>query len=720
MTSLCPSNLIEEGLSHQKAGRLEEAAKNYRQVLAEDPHQPDALHLLGVIAQNVGELDEAVELIAESLRFNPNNVAAINNLAGVLKDQRRYEDSVEFYLAALEAAPDAAYIHSNLGNVLKEMGRLADAETSFRRAILLDPKSYIAHNNLGTIFEAQGRPTEAIAYYRQALDLNPKSHEAFCNLGVVLKDQGKFAEAQRCFEQALQLHPGLDAACTNLGSALKEQGRLNEAVAVLLRALEINPHSHLALNNLGNTLKEQGKFTEAVTCFQRSLKLEPESHLAHNNLGSALNELGRSDEALDCFRRALEIKSTFHPALSNLLFTLNYQPNVDRAELFAQHRRFDTEFGQKYRDVITLHTNDRNPERKLRVGFVSGDFREHPVANFIEPVFTSHSKENFEIFCYANQHVSDSTTARLESKVEHWRAVGGLTDDELADQIRRDRIDILVDLSGHTSKNRLLVFARKPAPIQVTMIGYMQTSGLSAMDYRITEERLDPIGTSEEYNTEKLVRMIYGAAPFQPPVDAPLPNELPALKNGYITFASFNNLAKVTPEAVDAWARILHALPTAKLLLVGRAGNTLIEDFEAHGLTSERIIFQSRLPLKEFMALHHQVDFLLDTFPYNGGTTSLLAAWMGVPLITLAGETTAGRAGAGLLTVLGLPELISTDADDYFRKAVAAASDLPKLAQTRAALRDRLAPLLGGGVGFTNELEGAFRDMWRTWCAGQA
>jgi predicted O-linked N-acetylglucosamine transferase (SPINDLY family) len=672
---------------------------------------------MGVLAHTVGQLDDAVELISESLRLKPNNSSAINNLAGVLKDQRRYPEALEFYEAALAAAPEQAFIHSNRGNVLKELGRLDDALISYRQALQLDPKSYAAHSNCGTVFKEQGQLAAAGDCYRRALDLNPRSHEALSNLGVVLKEQGKYDEAARCLDEALKLNPKSDAACTNLGTVLKELGRFDEALGWHCRALELNPRSHFALNNLGSLLKEQGRFVEARGCFEKAIEFQPDFHFAHNNLGSALCELGRTREALDCFRRALELKPAYHPAFSNLLFALNYLPDTDRAELFAEHRRFDATFGEPLRALHQPHTNLRDPARVLRVGFVSGDFRDHPVASFIEPVFARYSRAEAEVFCYANQPTSDSMTARLRGQVEHWREVAGWTDDELADAIRHDGIDILVDLSGHTARHRLLVFARKPAPIQVSMIGYMQTTGLSAMDYRITDTGLDPVGVSEAFNVEELVRLPAGAATFRPPADCPPVNELPALRNGFVTFGSFNNLAKVTPEALAAWAEILRAVPNSRLLVVGREGNAAHTTLTGHGVAQERIEMIPRQSMPDYLALHHRVDLLLDTFPYNGGTTALIAAWMGVPFVTVESASTTGRAGANLLRPLGLAGLIASGAPDYVQRAVVAASDLPRLAQWRSALRGKLDPLLGDGDAYTHQLQHAFREMWRKWCA---
>jgi predicted O-linked N-acetylglucosamine transferase (SPINDLY family) len=708
---------IDKGLRHQRAGRLEQAAKSYRQVLADDPRQPEALHLMGVIAHKLGNLDDAVELIAESLRIEPANVSAMNNLAGVLQDQRRLPEALEFYDAAIQASPKAAYLHCNRGIVLKELGFFEEAITSLMHALELDPRSYAAHSNLGTVYTERGETAEAAECYRRALALNPRSYEALSNLGVVLRERGEFKEAEDCFRRAVAVNPNCDTAFTNLGATLKNLGRVEEAISSYLQALELNPRSHFALNNLGNMLKESGHFTDATTCFAQAIAARPEFHLAHNNLGSAYCELGRTHEAVDCFRRSLELKPAYHSAFSNLLFTLNYLGSTDRATLFAEHRRFDEIYGQPLRQLAVPHANSPDPVRRLRVGFVSGDFREHPVVAFIEPVFTHHNAAEVEIFCYANHQTHDAVSERLRSQVEHWRRVAGWSDDELANVIRQDGIDILVDLSGHTAHNRLLVFARKPAPVQVSMVGYMQTTGLSAMDYRITDEGLDPSGVSDPFNTETLVRLPAGAAPFQPPAECPPVNALPALENGFVTFGAFNNLAKVTAEVITTWGRLLLAMPTARLIVVGREGNPVTDRLVGMGVEAERVEFIPRQPMKEYLALHHRVDVMLDTFPYNGGTTTLIAAWMGLPFVTVASASTTGRTGEGLLRPLGLTELVASSPDDYIACAISAASDLDRLAEWRGSLRGKLAPFFANPGLFVGQLENAFRGMWQRWCA---
>jgi len=482
--------------------------------------------------------------------------------------------------------------------------------------------------------------------------------------------------------------------------------------------MELKPDYPKTYTNLGMALRELGSNVEAMTYLRKGAELDPTDPETYLSMGCVSYMTGKVTDAVAYYRKALEIKPDFVGAHSDMLFALNYVPHTPE-ELFAEYVRFGNQFCGPLRKLAPPHRNKPELNRRLRVGYVSGDLRNHPVANFIEPVLANHSHEAFEIFCYANSAIADAVTERLRGMAHCWRQVDALSDNELADTIRKDGIDILVDLAGHTALNRLLVFARKPAPVQVTMFGCMQTTGVTGMDYRITSEILDPTGTSEHLNTEELVRLPAGAAPFRPPADCPEVNELPAAKNGCVTFASFNNPSKVTPEVIAAWAAVLHAVPGAKMLIVGRDGDELGGALEAHGIAPERLEFLKLLPINEFLALHHRVDFALDTFPYNGGVTSFVSTWMGVPFVTVSGNDAISRVGKSVLTAAGVPQLVAKDAAEYVRKAVDAVGNLQRLAEWRKALRPHLEQWGNDGATFTAQLEQAYRDMWQRWCEEQ-
>jgi len=744
--------MLERALNFKRSGRLQKSADLFQQILEMDSNQPEALYQLGQMAYERGQLETAVQWIAKSLQVNSNHVEALNTLAGILKEQQRFPEAIEFYQAALAISPNTAYLHSNLGLVFDEMQLLNEAMACYQRSLELDSKYYLALSNLGRVFQRQGEWQKALGCYEQALAVNPKSPVVLTNVGAILTDQGRYSEAIHYHEAALKRMPDSDLIHNNLGAAFQKLGRVQEAILCYRHALKLNSKSYLALSNLGSALWERQEMKEAILCLRKALELKPDCYKTWNSLGAALKEWGAIEEGLACFYKALELKPDinegivpliyrnlggacfsagraqdsvewFRKALellpdsagifSDLLMVLNHLPLPPEA-LLAEHLRFGERF-DRLRETEP-YTNLPDRERRLRIGFISGDLRKHAVACFIEPVFSTYTKSQFEIFCYANHAVNDAVSERFMTKVDSWCNVNLLSDDELSRRIRKDGIDILVDLSGHTALNRLLVFARKPAPIQVSMIGYMQTTGLAAMDYRITDESLDPTGSTEHLSTEKLIRLSAGGSPFQPPMESPPVNELPALKTGWVTFASFNKLSKITPEVIESWVKLLNAIPSSRLLVASVTCDFVATAISARGISPDRLDFRKPIPMQDYLSLHHEVDFYLDTFPYNGGTTALIAAWMGLPFVTLAGFSPLSRSGAGVLKIVGLSELIADNPDDYVRKAVAAVQDLPRLAEWRGQLRSRLSAYTGDGSVFTSQLEVAFRRIWRDWC----
>jgi predicted O-linked N-acetylglucosamine transferase (SPINDLY family) len=428
--------------------------------------------------------------------------------------------------------------------------------------------------------------------------------------------------------------------------------------------------------------------------------------------------------AVECFRRALAVDPQFAAARSNLLACLNYLPDVTTAELLAEHRRAGESQEAPLRLAWKPHANSRDPERRLRVGYVSGDFREHAMAFSIAPVLANHDARSFEIVCYSNNAAEDDVTARLRASAGEWQRVAGASDEAIAEIVRQRGIDILVDLSGHTALNRLALFARKPAPVQVSWLGYVTSTGLTAMDCRFTDARADPPGGDYSGYTEVLVRLPWVTV-FEPSPRSPEVAPLPALRGGPFTFACLNHLSKVTPAVVALWARVLGAAPEARLL-IGNAGDPavrqrLVESFAANGISAVRLAFRARQPLGDFLALHREIDLALDTFPYNGGATSCHSLWMGVPFVTLAGDRYMARIGSSLLGQTGLGGFVARSQDEYVELAARAARDPDRLAALRATMRDRLAasPLLDG-AGFTRALEAAYRSIWRAWCADPA
>jgi predicted O-linked N-acetylglucosamine transferase (SPINDLY family) len=731
------SEALPIGLHHHQAGRLQAAEQIYRQILAIEPNNVDALHLLGVIAFQVGKhdiateyigraiwlnatqptfhgnlgnvfqaqgkLDEAVACYRRALALQPGYAMAHNNLGIALMEQGKFDEAVACYRQALELQPDSADAHNSLGVVLKKQGKFDEAVACYRRALKLKPHHADAHNNLGVVLKEQGKVDEAAACYRQALELKPHHADAHYNLGNALVEQGKLDEAVACYRLALDLKPGYAKAHNNLGIALMEQGKLNEAVASYWRALDLKPGYAEAQDNLGVALRKQGKPDEAVTCHHQALEHEPDCAGTYSNLGNALMEQGKLDEAIASYRRALDLKPDYADAHSNLLLALQYRAGATLSGLAEAHAEYDRQHARPLCPARGLQEHVRDPHRRLRMGFVSPDFGRHPVSYFLIRVLENLDRGQCETVCYSDRVITDDLTTRFRAAAALWRDVSGSSDKELAEEILIDQIDILFDLCGHTAGNRLLAFARKPAPIQITWIGYEGTTGLGAMDYVLADHYTIPAG-KETYYREQVLRMPNGYVCYDPPTNSPEAGPLPAAKNGYICFGSFNKPAKITPRVIEVWAKVLDRVPQSRLLLKyrGLGGESVrrryLGMFTAFGVDPRRLEFAPPSNYAEYLAAYRQVDIALDPFPFGGGATTCEALWMGVPVVTCPGETFASRHSLSHLANVGLTETVAQDLDEYVELAVSLAGDLTRLATLRAGLRERMAasPLCDG------------------------
>jgi len=572
-------------------------------------------------------------------------------------------------------------------------------------------------NQLVVLFNA-GHIAELESQVRLLLERYPDSGFAWKTLGVALQLQGK--DSLLALQKATEHLPNDAEAHSNMGNTLLDMGRLDEAEASYRRALKIKPDFAEAHSNLGNILKELGRLDEAVTSYQRALRIKPDIAMAHYNLGNALQDLGQLDEAVASYRRALKINPDYVEAYHNLLFCLSHSEGVKAQTLFAEHVRFGEQFEPSLRANWPRHTNLRNPERPLRIGFVSGDLRDHSVAYFIEPVLAYLSKyPQLSLYAYSNNASEDAVTKRLQEYFGYWHPVSGMADEALAEKICADSIDILIDLSGHTAKNRLLVFARKPAPVQASWMGYLGTTGLRSMDYYLADHFFLPDEKFRALFTEKIV-YLPAIAPFMPSEESPQVNALPALRNGHVTFGSFNRLSKLNPSVIALWSQLLRALPESRMVLgaIPEDGyNTLIHLFAQEGIVRERLSFQPKCGTAAYLALHHQIDICLDTFPYSGGTVTNHALWMGVPTLTMPGNASPSRVGATYLSYVGLEGFIAQDAEDFVKKGLNWAQDIEALARIRMELRGRFEQsALSQPALIAESLERVLRIMWQRWC----
>lgn len=712
------------GIALQKRGMLDEALQSFQTAIRLKPDFAEAHHELGNVLQSSGRLEAAVENYRRSLALNSGIAAVHYNLGAALKGLGQIEDAAESCRRALAINPGLVEAHHMLGLLLKEQGKPAQAQLRFEQVLRAQPDNADACFELGEVLKTQGKKDEAVTRYRHAVQIRPENVGWRNALGLALIEQSQFAEAEDCFRKAVGLQPDSAEAHNNLASALMLQGKIDEAVRHYQIAIERNPTGADTYINMGVALlQKRGNIGEAIKLYQSALQRNPDHAELYSSLGTLQQIVGRLDLAMESYQQALRIKPGLMIAQRNLATLLNYHSRAEPEEIFAEHARC----GQAYAQAVTpvqLNINDRDPGRRLRIGYVSPDLRRHSVAYFFEPLLGFHNKDVVETICYSDVQSPDDMTARLRSAAGKWRNIYNVADARVVDMVVEDKVDILVDLAGYTANNRLPVFARKPAPIQVTYLGYPNTTGLPTMDYRFTDEWADPAGTTERYHTETLIRLPHGFLCYQPPTETPTPSFLPAQSKGYVTFGSFNNLSKVTPGVVAAWASILSAVPDSRMIMKadGLADANTREYyhglFNDHGITRERVDLLGTLSsVKEHLAVYSQVDIALDPFPYNGTTTTCEALWMGVPVIALAGRTHAGRVGVSLLARVGLDECIAANPEAYFTIATRLAGDKERLVELRNTLRSRMTnSSLCDPQTFARDVEAEYRRMWMTWC----
>jgi protein O-GlcNAc transferase len=645
---------------------------------------------------------------------------AVHFLAGCMAD------AALAFEKALSDRPDDPDALSGLALVRTRQGRLAEAAAAFEEALRLRPNDAAALVNLGNIEVRRNKEAAAEAHYRRALELSPDCVEAWNGLGNICQSSGRLLEAQQCYQKALEIDAGHGSAANNLGNLYQKRGRHEAAEDFYHRALSVHPQDPEVLSNLGQCLRSQGRLTEALTVIDRALEQDPEFAGAHNHRGLILQDQGRIDEALQSFGEAASLSPDNAAFCSNRLFAMHYDRRTTPADHLHAARKWWTQYGTGVSQEPSFEI-DPDPFRKLRIGFVSGDFRSHSVGFFLMPLFTCYDRQQLEIHCYAQVENPDATTDRFRHSASGWYSTMGRDATTVAERIRADRIDILIDLAGHTANNRLDVFALRPAPVQITWLGYPGTTGSPVIDYRITDAVADPPGESDAWYSERLLRLKNGFLCYEPPEEAPPVASAPMVRNGYVTFGSFNTLPKLNSQVIAAWATLLRRVAGARLLLKCRQlgdANTcqrLRDRFASLGVSAHRIRLMGKVKnTKGHLAMYHEVDIGLDPFPYNGTTTTCEALWMGVPVVTLKGDRHSGRVGASILSGLKLQDLIAEDQADYVERAALLASNRERLTHLRRTLRERMteSPLCDG-PGFSRILAGVLRKIWIDWCRDQ-
>lgn len=707
-----------------RAGEHQAAAQSFRHALQIRPDLVEAHMNLGNVLSSLGRHEDAIASLTRAVRLKPALALAHYNLANACKAAGRFEAAEAAYREALSRDANLLDAYLNLGVVLEQSFRWPDAALCYQKVIAVQPRHAEAHFNLGRVQSLLADRQAAELSYRQCLALQPRHFQAWTNLGVVLRAKGEPQEAIECYRRAAEIEPENVRAYTNLAQILIEFGQSDLAIEGCERALQIDPDNPDILKCLGEAFREKKDSTSALTHLQRAMVLRPDSAGVMASLAGVYSNLGRLDEGIALYRRALQLQPANAGLHDGLLFDLCHMETVGRDEIFQAHLAYGRQFEVSPAGVEADWKNTRDPDRRLRVGFVSGDFFAHPVASFIEPVLQALDREAIDVYAYSNRFREDAVTERLKALLPHWQCVAGLTDDELVDVIQRDTIDILIDLSGHTAGNRLTALARKPAPLQASWIGFPSTTGLQAMDYYFADSWAAPPGLLDDYFTEHLVRLPC-IATFKNEEVAPDVNALPALCNGHITFGSFNKPQKLGPRTLSLWIRVLEAVPNSRMIFAAMSDPVLSEAirvrFAAAGIAPERLEFRPNLPFQEYLALHHEVDIALDPLAFNGWTTTNHALWMGVPWITRQGDTLASRAGGGAtLHHIGLDDFIADSEDDYIRLAQYWSDNMAVLAEIRKGMRERIrnSPLRKSEL-VARGLEQALRIVWRRWVAGE-
>lgn len=705
-----------------KQKKYADAARTFRQALSLDPN-----HLRVVDIKRYGpELiqsgcSEGVrELVSDFCTLRPSDPEAwflLSTFEGLEGDMTKAAESAR---QAIALKQDHISAHMNLAKALVSLGRHEEAVTHYQTVLQYQPGVAAVHGELGNAFAGIGKFHEAEACYTKALRLDPKQAEIRCGLGNVKYRQKEYDDAVLQYREAIRLKPDYALAYSSLGFTQYAQNNIKSAIANLRHAIELDPGLAAAYNKLAVVFRGINHLEAAEALARQAVDLNPDSAAAHYTMANIHHAYGRIREAIEENRRVLELNPSDFVAHSAQLMCMEHLPEYSPGDLLKASQEWAARHAPKGVSLPTF-SNVPDPRRKLRIGYVSADLRHHPVGYFMEQVLAHHDRSKYETFCYFNYATADEVTGQLRASADHWRSIVEQPDEAVARQINEDQIDILVDLAGHSAENRLLIFAHKPAPVQATWLGYFDTTGLETVDYIIADRHVIP-PKDERFYVERVARLPSCYMIFSPPRLPLEVSPLPASAGGKVTFGCFNNPAKVTEEMVDVWARLLRAVPDARLYMKYKpfddegVSRRYLNLFTARGVEPERIRLSGHSPREKLLEAYQEVDLALDSFPYTGGITTLEALWMGVPVISMRGDRYVSRVAASILETAGLGEFVVDTPQAYIDKAVAAVSDLERLAKLRAGLREQMVRALCDGAGFTLALEGLYRTMWETWC----
>lgn len=714
--------LIAEGNHAEQAGKFLDACERYREAVRIAPQYARAHLNLGIGLEAIGNLEQACKSYETALSLDPADVYANYNLGRQLFSRNAFAEAEPLLRRAIEGNADFADARVVLSRLLENKGDLGGAAAELEQTLRVRPDYFGALWNYADLLIKLQRPEDAMAALRRALVAQPRNFDANYKLAFLLIKSGKSAEAEPLLQQALRTNPDSVDAHALLANLYLARGDLSDAAAQAQAALKLRPDWLDLLFDYGLILKRLARPVEAETIFRRALELDPTYVRAYQMLGAVLITQCRIQDALDVFSAGRQHCNDAFDLESPEMFALNCKDDISIDELFARHVDFGKRLEQLYPARFEPFDHVRDPNRRLRIGYVSGDFQYHVVPLFLMPLLEERDRSAFEVYCYSTGDTADSMTDQLRAGADVWRAMERIPANDVADQIYRDRIDILVDLAGHSGVPNLRVFAQRPAPVQATWVGYLNTTGLSRIQYRISDDHCDPPGLTDRYHTEKLFRLPHSQWCYRPFVEVDCEPETAFARTGHVTFGSFNQTVKITPAMRRLWGEILMQVPDSRFLLVGvvddRAREELFRDLEQTGVDRHRITMLPYIPIEKYYRSFGQVDIALDTTPFSGGTTTCDALWMGTPVITMPGVRSWSRSAASILTTLGLPDWIAQSPSDYVSRAVQFARNPATIAGLRASLRARMkASALMDKRVFTRDMEDAYRRMWQSWCS---
>lgn len=708
-------------MRHHRAGEMARAAEAWGRAAAGDPRHPETRNNLGVALQALGRLDDADAAFAEAARLKPEYADAWENRVGVLLALGRAEDAIATAREMVRRLGPSPAAHVVLATALASAGRFDEARAAASAGLAREPRHLGLLTLLARIETAGERWAEAAAAWASVAALTPDDLDARVNIGVCQRGAGQLDQAIGTFREVLTRDGSRADAELRLADALDAVGDLSGALAAAQRAARLLPNDPAALNLLAALSERAGNKADVEPNYRRALAADPNHAPSLANYATVLARRGEIEQAIPMLRRAVEIDPDAPVAHSTLCMYLNAAPGVDPREVAGEHRRWAGRFAESQISNLKFESQISNLKlhsaRRLRIGYVSPDWAGHPVARFMQPILEAHDRDAFEVHVYDDAPRSDAFTELLKPLAHAWHRVRGMPDGKLAQKIREDQIDILVDLAGHTANNRLRMFGMRAAPVQFSYCGYPNTTGLPEIDYRLTDAIADPPGLADELHTERLVRLPRVFLAFRPPVQTPAVSESPALRNGYVTFGSFNALWKMNAPLLRLWARVLAAVSGSRLLMKAdgledpAVARRIASVFEASGIASDRLRLVGReKTYAAHLDAYGSCDVCLDTFPYAGTTTTCEALWMGVPVVSRVGEVHAARVGASLLSSVGLPELAASTDDTFIDTAARLAGDVSHVASLRRGMRKRVsASPLCDAIGLTRAIETAFQ-----------